>query len=559
MSDDNKQPDEMLDFNTDEFLGDSSPYASPIPGNIINTDEVQPTETMPKLPNGKWTKKADYLKLDGNTLVTTEDGETGELSIWRDKLKMGEKKSIHCLDPDHRDEHASAWMTLNENGNLFWHCSSCGKKGWCNNNNSSIDAETGLGKGKKNNDKEKAPSPEDAVMAIANSFYLFRDEQDNTYAEITLHGRKNIVPIMAGDFANAIRVIHYDKTERSINSNVLNNVILTKNACTKFGGNVEVVALRNHKFDNCTDIEDCVYINVGDDAGRVIMVDKYGYRYVTDSKVKFITTSRMKALPDIAVKGDITLLRKHLKITDEELPLVYGWLLSTVAGMKPYLILSIQGVAGSSKSVTARVLQSLADPSISFSGAIKNTRDFAFACANGCLIIQDNVSKVSLDIANMMCLASTGGTDATKVLYTTNDILTVVISNPLITTSINNISNQGDLAERTAILNLPYMQKSERKDDAEFWSAFNGDRSAIFTGILDGIVSGFRHIDGTKLDSLPRMAGAAKWITACEQGLGMGGNFIKAFTVNQDMACLDGIDASPAGMALKLFIISNIL
>ena len=128
------------------------------------------------------------------------------------------------------------------------------------------------------------------------------------------------------------------------------------------------------------------------------------------------------------------------------------------------------------------------------------------------------------------------------------------IHNPLITTSINNISNRGDLAERTVILNLPHMPKSERKDDTEFWNAFNEDKSAIFTGILDGIVSGFKHIDSIQLESMPRMAKAAKWITACEQDFGMDGDFMKALTTNQDMACLDGIDASPAGMALKLFM-----
>lgn len=546
MSDDNTLHDEMQDFNVDDFLGDTPPESLSVPDNIANGDEAQPSGNMPKSPGFKLAKKPDYLNRDCNTLVTTEDGETTELRIWRDKLEIGDKVTIRCPAPHHLDLHASAWMTLKNNGNLFWSCSSCGEKGYCNDDKSTESSDSKSGKKKK----DKAPNAENIVMGIIDEFNLFKDDINNTYAETIVNGQKITVPIRSPDFAEIIRVKYFDKTKGkgNISANVLKNVIDTTHACVKHGNNIEIVAWRNYKF------HDCLYINVGDKAGRVIKVDKDGYRYVTDSRVKFITASSIESLPDIIFGGgDITLLIKHLNVTEAEIPLIIGWMLSTLSGIKPYLHLNIRGVAGSSKSGMARICQSLVDPSKSFSGAI-NVKEFILMCSNGFLIIQDNVSKISRELADIMCIASTGGTQEQRELYTNNGIFKTFIHNPLILTNIISNENWGDLSERMVVIVLLRILDSERKDEDELRKAFNQDKSAIFTGLLDMIVSGFKHIKSTKLDSKPRMADAAKWITACEQDSGMAGNFMEAFIENQAMACVDAFDESPACRALISFM-----
>ena len=549
MSNDYTPADEMQDFNIDDLLGDSTSNKSIFTNTNSPTGDIGKHENtnMPKSPDFKSTKKGGYIKLDNNTPVITEDGETAELRVWRDKLKRGEKKTIHCPTPDHQDDNPSAFMELKENGNLFWCCASCGCKGWCNNDKASKNTGTTSGK-----NEEETPNTEDIVSDIIEEFYLFKDDKNDTYAEIEINGSKIIAPIMSSDFADIMRVKYFDKTSNHVNSNTLNNIIATTHARVRFGDNVEIVALRTHKFD------DCVYINVGDKAGRVIMVDKHGYRYVTDSKVKFITTSRMEALPEIVFnKGNITLLTRHLNVTESEMPLVIGWLVTTLAGVNPYLHLTIRGVAGSSKSSTARTIQALIDPSKSFSGAIKSVHDFAAACANGYLIIQDNLSNVSRPLADAMCLASTGGTHEKRELYSNNGLSSTRYHNPIITTYIFNSKNNGDLDERSAIIEQPPIPKAERKDEGELRKAFNQDKSAIFTGLLDMIVSGFKHFDSIELDSKPRMADAAKWITACEQDSGMSGNFLKVFTENQAMESVDAFDESPACRALISFMESR--
>jgi len=549
MSDDNTLHDEMQDFNVDDFLGDTPPESLSVPDNIANGDDAQPCGNLPKSPDFKLAKKPDYLNLDGNTLFTAEDGETAESCIWREKLKPGEKVTIHCPAPDHQDEHASAFMAVKNNGNLFWSCSSCGSKGWCNDDKSTDYNETAPSKAAKKKDKEKAPKSDEIVMSIAKGFYLFRDKRKNTYAEVIHNGCKTIMPINSTEFKNELRVACFEEHDLLIGKSALDNTVDNINAIVSRSNNVEIVSRRNYKFD------DCVYINVGDESGRIIMVDKHGYRYVTDSKVKFITTSSMDALPEIVFgEGDITLLAKHLNVTEREMPIPIGWMLATLAGVKPYLHLNIRGVAGSSKSGTARILQALVDPSNSFSGAITNVNDFALACENNYLIMQDNLSKVTRPLADIMCIASTGGTHDKRELYTNNDICRTHIHNPLIITIISSNENWGDLLERTATLELPRIPDSTRKDEDELRKAFNQDKPAIFTGLLDMIVSGFKHIESIELDSKPRMADAAKFITACEQESRMSGNFMEVFAENQAMACVDAFDESPACRALISFM-----
>ncbi len=553
MSNFNDRPDEKLDFNMDEFSGNnslegSSDSTNTSGGNCSTTNGTTPKLVSPppssaasgKAKLGEAGKTKSQL-FSGSLEVVSANGEKTTVDELHKNMQVGDTLAIHCISDTHPDCNPSSVVRKHESGDIQFFCSSCGFNQFYRGDKPSKTT-------KKNKDKEEDLSTEEIVLAIADDFHLFRDKQGNTYAETTLHGQKNVIPVMSGDFADTIRVTLYDQTKSTISPHALSNAISTINARIKYGKNVEDVALRNHKYD------DCLYINVGDHTRRVIRVNKDGYGYVTDYKGKFITTSRMQSLPDIASKGDITLLKNHLNINDEELPLVYGWLLSTVAGVSPYLFLNIQGVAGSSKSVTAKALQSLVDPTVSFSGAIANINDFALACANGYVVVQDNLSKVSRALADAMCIASTGGTHAKRQLYTNNDTCITQMHNPMIITNINSIANRGDLIERSVILDLPPMPKLQRKDEGDFWHAFNEDKSAIFTGILDGIVSGFKYIDRIQLDSKPRMADAAKWITACEQDIGMGGKFMKAFAINQDMASVDGIDASPVGLALKSFM-----
>ncbi|MCK4706742.1 MAG: hypothetical protein KAT90_14795, partial [Gammaproteobacteria bacterium] len=124
------------------------------------------------------------------------------------------------------------------------------------------------------------------------------------------------------------------------------------------------------------------------------------------------------------------------------------------------------------------------------------------------------------------------------------------LQRPVIINGISGIATRPDFAERAIIIELLLIAPSQRKTEKEYWAEFELDKSIIYKGILDGIVSGLKHQNDVEIAEKPRMADLAEWVTGCERDLGMEGNFLKAYMANQVTSKQDGIEASPIGAAI---------
>ncbi|WP_411726402.1 hypothetical protein [Methyloglobulus sp.] len=106
-----------------------------------------------------------------------------------------------------------------------------------------------------------------------------------------------------------------------------------------------------------------ILIDVCDKERSVIAIDPGGWKTQINSSVKFVCKRDITDLPIPNGKGDISLLGNYLNVNDHDLPLIIGWILYALGGVKPYPILILQGEQGSGKSTTSRVIRALVDPS----------------------------------------------------------------------------------------------------------------------------------------------------------------------------------------------------
>ncbi|MCK4707178.1 MAG: hypothetical protein KAU21_01060, partial [Gammaproteobacteria bacterium] len=139
----NIQPDEMLDFNMDEFLGDdshevSSDSTNTSSDNCSTTADTAPGLVSPGAPlsiapvNTKINKairlagKTKSQNVSGNLVVISADGQEATVDALHKTMQVGDAFPIHCISDAHTDRNPSSVVRKHESGDIHFYCSSCG-------------------------------------------------------------------------------------------------------------------------------------------------------------------------------------------------------------------------------------------------------------------------------------------------------------------------------------------------------------------------------------------------------------------------------------------------
>ena len=136
--------------------------------------------------------------------------------------------------------------------------------------------------------------------------------------------------------------------------------------------------------------------------------------------------------------------------------------------------------------------------------------------------------EVGLAVPDM----ATGG-GSTRRLYTNSEEEVFDLTRPIILNGITQISDQPDLIDRSIVINLPTIERAQRKTEGELWAAFNELRPRIFGQICDLLASILAQ-DENQITDLPRMADFAKFVLRAEKELGWPkGTFIDDMKANR--------------------------
>lgn len=400
-------------------------------------------------------------------------------------------------------------------------------------------------------DDGKKKSQSTLLIEIGSLGKLFHDANMDAYCEVVLNDIAIAMKVRSKEFFEYLSLQLYVLTGKGASNTAITDAKNTLESKAKFDGKQIDVAIRAAHVDN-------IYIDIGCDKRRIIKVTDSKWGFVASTPMKFIRKNGMTALPEPATEGDLSLLKKYLNVDEEDLPLIVGWLLCALGAVKPYPILIFQGEQGTGKSTNTKLLRSLVDPSsVPLRSPPKDTDQLLVSASNTHVVAMDNLSGLKAEISDCLCRLSTGGGIDKRALYTDNDQLLIDIQKPVIINGIDDIASRPDLSERSIILNLPVIPAAKRRRESEFWKEFERDKPKILTGLLKGLVSGIKNSPNLILDKQPRMADVAHWVTSCEMGLGIKGQFLQAHTRNQELAIYDNIEASPIGSAIMALMNSR--
>ena len=389
------------------------------------------------------------------------------------------------------------------------------------------------------------------LVELAGDAELFHTPEGDAYATLSVESHEETWRLRSNGFRRWLARRFYEEKGGAPGSQAIQDALGVLEGKALYEGHECRVHVRLAEHDGT------IYLDLCDEAWRVVEVTPGGWRVVTDYPVKFRRTKGMLALPVPTPEGDLRELRGFLNLAGEEdWILSVAWLLAALRPQGPYPLLPLNGEQGSAKSTTARVLRALVDPSaIPLRTAPREERDLAIAASNTWVLAFDNLSTLPGWLSDALCRLATGGGFGTRTLYTDDEESFFVAQRPVILTGIGELIARGNLLDRAIPRTLSSITSAGRRDEATFWDDFARARPGILGALLDIVAGALCNLPHTRLDELPRMADFALWIAAAEPALGWErGTFMRAYAGSRRDVTAQALEASPVAQALTAFM-----
>jgi len=269
-----------------------------------------------------------------------------------------------------------------------------------------------------------------------------------------------------------------------------------------------------------------VELDVGDKEQTRIRLTDGKVELISDgSEILFYRPASMQPFVLPAADGDLDLLFKYLNFDEDHAWLLIIWICFTLSTPRSnhasFPILVLIAEQGASKSTTCKlIIRSLLDPSqLGIQGFPSNRQDIVIAANNAHVLIYDNLRYLSQKWSDTLCIASTGGNDPTRKLYTDAELVNHPFQVPLVLNGIHDFIEEPDLAQRCIQLELKSIPEDKRRDEKEFTDEFNADLPEIFRGILDLTANILDKLPTAKVTHPERMLSFVRYLAAAEEVL----------------------------------------
>lgn len=389
------------------------------------------------------------------------------------------------------------------------------------------------------------------LVALAADAELFHTPMSEPFATIPVDEHRETHPIRSLAFKSWLRQRYWTASEQPAGQAAMSDAVETLAARAEYDGRQLPVWVRVGSFDGR------LYLDLANDRWDVVEIGPDGWRLVTDPPVRFRRSATMEALPVPARGGSLAELRPFVNLADDDAwHLFCGAMVAAFRPSGPYLVLLLHGEQGSAKSTTVRVFRGLVDPSRTpLRAEPREQQDLLIAARYSWVVAFDNLSHIPPWLSDAFCRLSTGGGLGKRQLYTDQDEIVLDAQRPLILNSIGEIATRGDLLDRAILLEQLPIPDHARRAEVEYWRAFEAVRPRILGALLDAVAAALAGEAAVRLARLPRMADAARWVTAAEGALGWpGGTFEAAYARNRREGHAVVLEASPLAGPLQRLI-----
>ena len=320
----------------------------------------------------------------------------------------------------------------------------------------------------------------DLILNVAKNAASFtHDANDKAFALIEVDSHREVWPINSTGFDRWLRGQVYSAHKTGIPDQAMRTALATLDAVATFEGE------KIETNSRCAKANGGYYIDLCDEEWRAAYVSADGYEVLPCPPVYFTRATGARALPTPSGAGNVDLLWQHVNISPDDRSLVLAWLLEACRPDTPYPVLELAGEQGSSKSTTQKRLRALIDPhDVPLRTRPKTTEDIFIAASNAHVVSYENLSHLSVEHQDALCILATGGGFATRQLYSNGAESVMASKKPVVLNGINTIATRPDLVERTLSIELPTIKPEGRKQEQTLETAWEQDYPEIFAGLI---------------------------------------------------------------------------
>lgn len=385
-------------------------------------------------------------------------------------------------------------------------------------------------------------------LAVDSGAEFFRDPAGEAFASILRADHRETYPLRSRALRAWLASLFYKTTAKAPSTTALNDAANALEGRAMFDGDEHKVWLRVAEHDGA------IFLDLGRDDWQVVEIRPDGWRLTTDPPVRFRRPRCLAPLPVPARDGRLGDLREFVNVsTDDDFVLLAAFLTGACRPTAPQPVLNLMGEQGSGKTVLARAVRSVLDPSTApLRSEPKEPRDLAVGAGNQYLVAFDNLSHLSPWLSDALCRLSTGGAFATRELYSNADETVFDAIRPTILTGIEALLVRGDLADRAITIEVPVLGDAARLAERTYWRLYAEAQPSILGGLCHAVAAGLAGVEDVHLDRLPRLADFAEFVVAAEvAGQWPTGAFLAAYLGNRERANEVVLDGDPVAAALR--------
>lgn len=298
-----------------------------------------------------------------------------------------------------------------------------------------------------------------------------------------------------------------------------------------------------------------IYLDLCNEKRQALEISADGFKVLDESPVLFARTEDMDEIPIpiLTNKSDYMKLGNYLNInTIEDLNMIVAFLLASFRPNMPKPLINLTGEAGTGKSMNTRLIRKFIDPAKQKDLLKKdiNMKEMPLAAASQYLIAFDNLSGISKEGSDLLCIVSTGGVMTQRRLYSNNDEIIVDLKKVVILNGIDEISKRQDLVSRTIFIETPRLKTEEKKTESDIWTAFNKDYPFILGSLVNAVSTGLRN-KGKDKSSYSRMIDFGRFVADCSEALDWEtGYWQTIYSDNQVAGVEQSINSDPFALAV---------
>ena len=268
---------------------------------------------------------------------------------------------------------------------------------------------------------------------------------------------------------------------------------------------------------------------------QCIVINFKGWKLKKKSKYIFLKRAEMEAQIMPVSGGNLKeLLSPFINMSENSFILFLIYLVQCFFYNSNHFVAIISSGQGSGKSTLTNLIQLLIDPSLATKTLLPSSIDeLKNHLATNMLVAFDNTKKLSDDISDVLCAATTGTTVTKRKLFTDIDMMILTLKNIIVLNGIDIVPKKADLLERSLLFELEKITPDRRMTDKKFWSNFKEKRAEILGAIFDTISKALAIKETLQLKETHRMSDAYTDMCAISLALDIPlDEFVKIFNEN---------------------------